>query len=42
MVEPVRDFAMQSRLVQWNTVSIHATWSLEEALAKADALPAIS
>jgi len=40
-IEPVRDFAMQSRLVQWNTVNIHATWTLEEALAKADALPAI-
>lgn len=40
-IEPVRDFAMQSRLVQWNTVTIHATWTLEEAMAKADALPAI-
>jgi hypothetical protein len=40
-IEPVRDFAMQSRLVQWNTVNIDATWTLEEALAKADALPAI-
>jgi hypothetical protein len=32
---------MQSRLVQWNTIAIHATWSLEEALAKADTLPTI-
>ena len=40
-IEPVRDFAMQSRLVQWNTVNIHATWSLEEALAKVETLPAI-
>ena len=40
-IEPVRDFTMQSRLVQWNTVNIHATWSLEEAMAKADALPTI-
>ncbi|HEV2389055.1 MAG TPA: hypothetical protein VGS20_17575 [Candidatus Acidoferrales bacterium] len=40
-IEPVRDFVMQSRLVQWNTVSVHATWSMEEALAKADLLPTI-
>ena len=40
-IEPVREFVMQSRLVQWNTTAIHATWSLDEALAKADALPAI-
>jgi len=40
-IEAVREFMMQSRLVQWNTVKVHATWSLEEALAKADALPAI-
>jgi hypothetical protein len=40
-IEPVREFLMQSRLVQWNTTAIHATWSLEEALEKADALPTI-
>ncbi len=40
-IEPVREFVMQSRLVQWNTTAIHATWSLEEALAKAEALPTI-
>jgi hypothetical protein len=28
----VRDFALQSHLMQWNTVKIHATYSLEEAL----------
>jgi hypothetical protein len=38
-IEAVRNFVMESRLVQWNTTKIHATWSLEEALAKADALP---
>ena len=38
-IETVREFVMQSRLVQWNKTRIHATWSLEEALAKADALP---
>ncbi len=40
-IEPVRDFVFQSRLVQWNTTSINATWTLEEAMAKADDLPAI-
>jgi len=40
-IEAVREFSMQSRLVQWNTVTIHATWTMEEALAKADDLPAI-
>lgn len=40
-IEPVRDFVMQSRLVQWNTTAIHATWTMEEALAKADTLPTI-
>ena len=40
-IEPVRDFALQSRLVQWNRVAIHATWTLDEALAKADTLPTI-
>jgi len=38
-IEAVREFVMQSRLIQWNTVKIHATYSLEEALAKADTLP---
>lgn len=38
-IEAVRDFVMQSRLVQWNTTQIHATWTLEEALEKADTLP---
>lgn len=38
-IEAVRSFVMESRLVQWNKTKIHATWSLEEALAKADKLP---
>src|SRR3990172_2231959 len=37
-IEAVREFIMQSRLIQWNTVKVHATWSMEEALTKADAL----
>jgi hypothetical protein len=40
-IEPVRDFVTQSRLIQWNTTEIHATWTMEEALAKADTLPTI-
>jgi hypothetical protein len=31
-IDTVRDFALQSRLMQWNTVRIHATYSMEEAL----------
>ena len=31
-IDSVRDFALQSRLMQWNTVKIHATYSMEEAL----------
>ncbi|MEO0249428.1 MAG: hypothetical protein ABIN58_07785 [candidate division WOR-3 bacterium] len=38
-VERVRQFLMEARLVQWNTINVHATWSLEEAMARADALP---
>jgi len=38
-IEPVRDFMFESRMIQWNTTRIHATYSLEEALEKADALP---
>jgi hypothetical protein len=40
-IEAVRDFMFQSRLVQWNTTKIHATYSLEEALAKVNNLEAI-
>lgn len=40
-IEKVREFVMQSRLVRWNTTAIHPTWTLEEALAKADKLPTI-
>jgi hypothetical protein len=31
-IDSVRTFALQSRLMQWNTVRIHATYSIEEAL----------
>jgi hypothetical protein len=40
-IEAVRDFILQSRLIQWNTTRIHATYSMEEALAKSDELEAI-
>ena len=35
-IDSVRNFALQSRLMQWNTVKIHATYSMEEALALLD------
>ena len=35
-IDSVRDFAFQSRLMQWNTVKINATYSMEEALALID------
>jgi hypothetical protein len=40
-IEAVRDFLMQSRLVQWNTTTVRATWSLEEAMAKVEELPTL-
>jgi hypothetical protein len=35
-IDAVRDFVLKSRLMQWNTVKIHATYSMEEALALID------
>ncbi len=40
-IEAVRNFVMESRLVQWNTTRIHPTWTMEEAMAKADTLPTL-
>ena len=40
-IEAVREFILQSRLIQWNTTEVHATYSIEEALAKSDELEAI-
>jgi predicted RecB family endonuclease len=40
-IEAVREFVLQSRLIQWNTTNVHATYSMEEALARADDLEAI-
>jgi hypothetical protein len=40
-IESVREFILQSRLIQWNTTKIHATYSMEETLVKVDTLEAI-
>ena len=40
-IDAVRDFILESRLIQWNTTKIHATYSMEEALARADAMEMI-
>jgi hypothetical protein len=40
-IESVREFILQSRLIQWNTTKIHATYSMEETLVKMDTLEAI-
>jgi hypothetical protein len=40
-IDSVRNFALQSRLMQWNTVRIHATYSIEEAVAMIDNVEAI-
>ena len=40
-IDSVRDFALQSRLMQWNTVKIHATYSIEEAIAMIDQVETI-
>jgi hypothetical protein len=40
-IDSVRNFALESRLMQWNTVKIHATYSIEEALSLIDEVEAI-
>ena len=40
-IDSVRDFVFQGRLMQWNTVKIHATYSIEEAVAMIDEVEAI-
>ena len=40
-IETVRNFILKSRLIQWNTTKIHATYSLEEAVGLSDELEAI-
>jgi hypothetical protein len=40
-IEDVRNFITESRLIQWNTTHVHPTWTLEEAIEKADRLPVL-
>jgi hypothetical protein len=40
-IEAVRDFIFQTGLIQWNTTKIHATYSMDEALARADDMETI-
>jgi hypothetical protein len=40
-IDSVRSFALQSGLMQWNTVRVNATYSIEEAVALIDEVPAI-
>jgi hypothetical protein len=40
-IEAVRDFVFQTGLIQWNTTKIHPTYSMEEALARADDMETI-
>jgi hypothetical protein len=40
-IEAVRDFMFQSRLIQWNTTNIYATYSMEEAIERVNELEAI-
>lgn len=40
-IDSVRTFAHQSRLMQWNTVKIHATYSIEEAVSVIDDVEAL-
>src|SRR3954451_10997894 len=35
-IEVVREFILQSRLIQWNTTKSRAPYSMEEAIAKSD------
>ncbi|HEX9869516.1 MAG TPA: hypothetical protein VGC99_13165 [Candidatus Tectomicrobia bacterium] len=41
-VEAVRDFTMETGLVQWNSLEIYPAWSLDEAVKQASALTAIN
>ena len=40
-VKVVRDFAMETGLVQWNSLEIYPAWGLDEAVKQASALTAI-
>jgi len=40
-IESVRGFVTQTGLLQWNTVKINATWTMEEAMEQIEDLPTI-
>ena len=40
-VEAVRNFVVETRLMQWNTVTVNATWSFEDALARVEKVPTV-
>ena len=41
-IESVREFILRSRLIQWNTTTVHATYSVDEAIAMCNELEALS
>jgi hypothetical protein len=40
-IDSVRNFALLSGLMQWNTVKVHATYSIDEAVEMVDDVEAI-
>jgi len=40
--EAVRDFVMETGLVQWNSVEIYPSWAMDEAIRQASALAPIN
>jgi hypothetical protein len=40
-INAVREFLVESRFIQWNTTTVRASWTMEDALRRADALPAL-
>ena len=40
-INAVREFLVESRFIQLNTTTVRASWSMEEALHRADALPTL-
>jgi hypothetical protein len=39
--DSVRELAIQGRLAQWNTVEVHQTSTLEEALTRVQDMPMV-
>jgi hypothetical protein len=40
-INAVREFLVESRLIQWNTTTVRASWTMEDALCRADSLPTL-